>query len=498
MTTQVGPTERSQPALGSRLRSAFGSRPGRGADNDTVHARARVDRSRVTELYSYGQTISTNPELERTRRPTGRIDLVIPYDGEEYVTRQTLADVAGASPEARARGNALVGHLLLTDHADTDLDTTLGLTDRYGAVPLHLPIDPLGTSSQPPDGRDACHIAYDYAPRPDRQKIHPIDVRVQLLDPDGLDLPSFDRPEDLPAKITQQVTFRPYLLLLMVVRLNLVDERGDRAEPPKVTRVSLGWPTITSLGALSLYVTNGQHPIPVPVQYNPVTRSIEWRDIPMSRNRNQDSGNVTVYESATMSLLIEQPGELYEQTDLRGTVEVLLPGPLLSGLQVRLFDGTGAPADRQPTTVNRLSTDLTLVLGDAFANRKLSPYQHLYFDEVIPDDMRINDIEAALRDRRFRIDHRSGDKSTGWVITATRSQGPDVLQLGLYVSGRQYTTQRQRELPGGQTYRSDIESGELRLYLCGLLPHDSRELTHEMNTLHRAVRERFDRVRSTR
>jgi hypothetical protein len=54
------------------------------------------------------------------------------------------------------------------------------------------------------------------------------------------------------------------------------------------------------------------------------------------------------------------------------------------------------------------------------------------------------------------------------------------------------------ELPGGHTYKSTLDSGELKVYIRGSLERDSRELTREMNALQHSLRERFDRLRARR
>jgi hypothetical protein len=44
-----------------------------------------------------------------------------------------------------------------------------------------------------------------------------------------------------------------------------------------VARLSLHWPTITSLGALRLRIGLED----APVTYDPVARSIQWEDVPV-------------------------------------------------------------------------------------------------------------------------------------------------------------------------------------------------------------------------
>jgi hypothetical protein len=48
------------------------------------------------------------------------------------------------------------------------------------------------------------------------------------------------------------------------------------------------------------------------------------------------------------------------------------------------------------------------------------------------------------------------------------------------------------------TYRTDLESGELRIYVYGWLAGNSCPVVHEVNALREALRERFDRMSARR
>jgi hypothetical protein len=499
-----------------------------GADTDTVHARARPETVRLVEHYFYEQEISRNPSNRGSAAPTGRIELTVPYDGHKYFTRQACADVTNAlgAPPPTAAAEALVGHLLLAGYADTDLGDLLDLNDRYGSVPIRVPIPAAGDSAELDElqaDRRTCVITYDYAPRRDRPRLVPIHVQADLLDPDSVDLPSIDGMttdggsliNDIARKITQQVSFRPHLLLRIVVRLDIPRRPGQKVRRPKVARMALDWPTITSLRALHLSIGEDD----APITYNPMAKSLEWSDVRMWAAQDSADGDVQTYRSADMFLWIEQPGELYQQESLDGVVEVEIPGQLLSGMEARLYDAVGArPSGRGPQLTSKVSTRLRLILDDAFARRTLSPWQQLHFDEVIPDEMRIADIVTALKDRGFELvtdepivrsetaarndravrNGPAADTHVERFLRARKSEGPDIMELWLVVEGRRYQTERQNQVPGGHTYKSTFESGELKVYMRGTLPRDSRELTHEMNALQRALRERFDRQRARR
>jgi hypothetical protein len=72
------------------------------------------------------------------------------------------------------------------------------------------------------------------------------------------------------------------------------------------------------------------------------------------------------------------------------------------------------------------------------------------------------------------------------------------MRLWVFIDGKRYTTQRQTQVPGGQMYTSTFESGELKVYIRGELPGNSRGLTHEINAFQAALRDRFERLRAKR
>lgn len=140
-----------------------------------------------------------------------------------------------------------------------------------------------------------------------------------------------------------------------------------------------------------------------------------------------------------------------------------------------------------------------MILDDAFAKRALSPWQQLHFDEVIPSEERIHDIKTALQNMGFKVRDRGseGDLESRF-LAAVRQEGPDTLELHLCIAGLRHKARRERRVPGGITYRTELDSGELRIYLWGSLPGRSQPVVAEMNALRAALRERFDRLPARR
>jgi hypothetical protein len=518
----------------ARIRTSLVPVMGHGDGTDAVYARAMLERAEITERYYVEQEISKNrsialsgsPGTEHADEPPGRIEMSIPFDGHDYFTQQAYEDVTRrlAHLEPRRR-MAKIGYLLLRDDEKTSLRTSLSLNDKYGAVPIEIPVTQADGSLAPLTAdRKACWIRYDYEPEP--PDIVPIQLAIMLYDPDSLDLPTVDlmdgqgkrHVDDVIKRIRQQVSFKSELLLHVVVRLLLPVKKDYPRPEPFVARVSVGWPTVTSLQTLSLHFGEGLTTVTsdglkdAPVRYNPVKRRLEWEQVPMAWVRtNPADGDESIcsYRSADMLLSIRHPGELYEQPSLEVHAEAEVPGYLLSGLEARLYDATGRPQKLQPKLITRVSSDVRVVLNDAFARRDFSPFQHLVFDEIIPDDMRIADIITALNDAGFTVsrvrpEHQGHevDAETGtlnWFLAARRREGPDDMDLWIFVEGRRYTTMRETVMHGGGvTHRTRLDSGELKMFMRGTLAGDHKELAREMNALHQALRERYDRVRSRR
>lgn len=477
-----------------------------------IYARAQVKSARLRETYSYRQEISCNPSLVSGKAPTGRLEVGLPLDGDQFFTRQASKDVEEQINESFAgyRAGVVIGHLGLSKYGQTDLNDVLTLSEHYGSFPLAVPIggDVITNADRLRDDRHACLIAVDYAPR--WPEVMPMQIDMHLLDEDVLSQPAVEIPKtngrrqpDVWEQIAQQVNFRRNLLLITQVKLSVSSRLVDKGSKPRVSRISIRWPTVTSFRNLHLFIGEIRQDNEVYITYNPLTRSLEWPGVEMDAVEGLgESDELRTYVSQRFFFLIDQPGELYEQECLDGQIQVEIPGMLLSGLQARLYDGCGKlRTQTRPELTTWLKTDYKLILDDAFSQRTRSPYQHLHFDEVIPDPMRIGDIRTTLADRGFRIvadDKCPSDGPLKHFILAQRPEGLDTVMLWLFVEGKRYETERQTQMPGGRTYTSIVESGELKMYIRGEFPGDSRVLIQEINALQFALRDRFDRLRATR
>lgn len=589
---------------GTRRTRPSGAGVARGSQDGGLFARARPKKVSVTETYRYHQVLSVNPSIGTVEAPSGCIEVVVPYDGHEFFTRDAIKDVAArlepaTGADTSTDAEAMIGHLLLLDVREamrTDVESSAPLP---ALIPLCIPVrstELRGEGDLRSDRRES-HLAIDYYPPDPGDYPYPASLTAELFDPDDAPQPvqyptgarSKKRASELSRQIIHQAAFSSGLRLTL--RLKLLWPRRTK-EPPnaRIKRVSLDWPTITSLSENSLRFSLGG--IPERIQHNPRTRKLECVNIPIEQQRSPDpepetntarpdrekaeknsenKDDVTVsapsngaqsaakpstvgtsgpdHESAhrgisegsaedkpqdsesdsesgsefddsdeeltdnavwtmrsqEMQLIIEHPGELRSAEKLSGKVEIEIGDQLYSGIDARLFNALGRRVRRRadgPLTLRtRMTLDFDLVLEDQFNRRMVTARHTLQFDEVIPNDHRIDDIASVLRDRGFDIDrwprYDFGDGPM-WVIDAIRREGPSEIMLLLVVGGRHHKTRRQAGTPGWHRYTSKLDSGELWLSVYGAVPRESRELTSEVNELRRALSARFEHVQAQR
>jgi hypothetical protein len=481
------------------LRNAAGN-------GEPIRARARLQSAWIEERYRYHRDISLNPSIGVTEEPEGHIRLVLPYDGDRFFTRQAHRDVLRAR-DSRSDPHAVVGFLALTSYEHTDLDSLSNLWESPGSIPIEAPLPP---PPGPDEGdqlladKSACVVSHRYRPTQPARQLAPVHIDLALEDPDTTEfsIPVSRGEAGLArVRIKRHVEFKPGLSLRLTVDLHVPRGLADGADA-EVSEVFIGWPTHTALSSLDLRVDGQAYTL----RYNPEWEDpdsredekecgLEWFGVPMMLEREPIGGDIRTFRSPEMVLSIAKAGELYWQESLSGRIEVRL-NRLLSGTDARLYDATGKLCQRPALEKESvIASTFSMNLDDAFARRVLSPYQQLYFGEVIPSSMRVDDIITALRNRGFTVDDPPPglDPQSCW-IKATRIQGPNRLSLELYVEGQRYKALRQRDVPGGLTYRTHVDSGELRIYVYGFMPGDSQPVIQEVNALRLALRERFNRL----
>lgn len=179
------------------------------------------------------------------------------------------------------------------------------------------------------------------------------------------------------------------------------------------------------------------------------------------------------------------------------------PGPQQPPQQPQPGPHPNGPSPVSPTFKTRLLSKVEMVMDDVFRHSTRAPFQQYYFDEVIPDPMRVADVKTALCDRGFNIKDATlstGDADLRHIIRAERPGGADKMLLWIVVEGRRYATERRTDIPGpgGQVFTTMLPSGGITLYMRGKMPGETRLVLQEMMLIQEALRNRFERLRTIR
>ncbi len=489
-----------------------------------IYARAVPKSIKLTETYSYEQEISKNHSFKQKEKPSGKIEITVPYDGHDYFKREAYQDVIQQinddSPNQPKNKNAIIGYLVMKGYDRTDLDNLLLQAKPYGSIPLKIPvINEQIQHEQLCQERHLCILDHSY--QPGNPELQPIKIYINVLDddiflinlPDPRLLGNLDETEaeNLGKRIDRHLYDRSdhplngQLILEITVRVVLpIDLHHNLC--PKVKRLSLEWPTITSIESLSFCI--GKDYKYDNIRYNPINNSLEWTADSQNNNalmkKEESTNSDSEWQTYTQNMLvwIGQPGELYQQPSLKGEVEVEIPEQLLSGLQVRFYGfhnnqvGKHNPKLTQLNT--RLNTSFELFLDEAFKKRSCSILQKLQFGNIIPNEdsilIIVNELNYQgfdLKERQLNPTSTDDGKEWRWLISAWRSEGVDTMLLWILIRGKEYSIEKETDR---RTVKYDVkdQSGNLIMYLLGQFPRSSHKLIQKINVLQKGLREKFE------
>lgn len=479
---------------------------------ETIFARAKPQKVRIVEKYGYRADISANQYTEHSGTPTGQFSMLIPYDGEKYFTSQAVADIDHQLSSAWSQNqlDARIGYIGLSNYTNTDLEQQSDLHSNYNVIPINVPVQLQGTligRDSLWDDRHACQIKQEYVPK--WPESTPLELKVYIFDEDiiselqlgeVLDKIPDELVKQVVDSIAQQVGFKRSLIFSFNLALGLpgVIGRANDNAAPVLTRMAINWPVATSHRLVRLMIRKGRKEKEAAIQYDPERGVIEWGDISFLPPKGKSEGtNLFTYWLPPMLLIVEQPGELYQQEFLNGEIEIRIPR-LFSGLRVDTFGADGSRSEIQRETETILNTQISISLEDCFERKTFSPYQHLQFEGVILNDMRINDIKTLLEDNGFKCDSRqlqSGSQGTQrYIVVGVKTKELEELRLWMLVEGLRSRTTRQKQIPGGQTFTTEVDSGHMVIYMRGELQGSSNHLVHSMNEIQKHLKERFRHV----
>ncbi len=501
------------------LRGALQSRP---EANGEHFARAVAEHAVITEQYEMTQEVSGNPTRNVAAPSPGRIVVTFPYDGRRHFTQEAVDDVALMGEPLSGDRSVLTGHVVLAPSLYASTSKSLNLSDARTVIPLRVPVS--GPSLSGPealiDDTQACVIEHEYETPP--PELVPVSVRMEPEDPDTVEgklgqhlevvLKSTELAEEAVELLRSRASFHHYLAFDVEVRLDLPRRTGSAANEsvpalqPVLRRVELEWPTLTALDAQALHVQTDPEE-QRQVIYDPEHKRLAWTDVRLTQvERAVGTGPDTdTYVSPPMLLLAMSPGQLYKAECVVAHMNIEIPDFLLSGLDARMFSATGQRT-RDPRLRTLIRSEVSLYLADRFATRVMSPWQHLYFDEVKPDPDRINDVVTALRDCGYSLDFGPRDLGAKpgairQALRASRREGPTKVELVLLIEGEEHETVRTRgvgDAAGGDRFRSTLQTGEMRLFVRGYHPRDSDVVVRDINRLDEEIRQRYAQQRQWR
>jgi hypothetical protein len=479
-----------------------------------LFARANPYNIQINETYHYYANISGNPTLEERGEPEGEITVEIPLDGHKYFTRQAYADVRRNYQEISGDLFASVGHLAVSEISPEAFwpDTTEPARRQVLNLTVPIPNEAERLESLIEDRRRVIS-RHTYRPKwPDvYPRPRPVSLVVNLYDERTLH-DRFGKKLDPNEwiSIAQELTFERSLFFDFRVELALPATLKFHGLPV-LKSMRLEWPVATSYHMLQLITERGNGS-EYNLLYVPEKGSVEWQDFAFApglypENEESDGKGATAkyYHAPTMLLRVLEPGELYRKSKLVGRLEVEIPNVLLSDLQPAYYNAAGFLNEKTDLTVTTsLVVDLEINLEQRFNRKILSPHQHLQFEGVMLEPVRMIDISTLLKDLGFRVTTFEGegpyhkvleeDNRRIYSLEAQRKEGSDDMSIWIVASGTFAPTERETVIPGGKTFKTTVVSGNMELDLHAELVGNVKKLTQVMNTIHTSLKERFRHV----
>ena len=451
--------------------------------------------------------------------------------------RATPATPSTAEVESApmAAAEARIGYLALTQAQRTRLDESARLARHNGVLPVSIPVrDPhqLTDAEQLAADRYTAHLELKYQLRPpphhllkisaavtDEEVIHAYQERLiaaQTRREKEWQLRGLIRQIALHAGFERGLQFTFRVEIRLPAHVTLPESEADAV---RLQAMAFRWPATPSYRQLHLHVDGGEEAPaddganggPGVLRYNPAPGEVLWRDIalqPVSddgRERRGDDrrGGERRYETALITLHVENPADLYRQERLQGWLEVALP-TLYSGLRADFYNALGRRETVPVSQKTVIRAELDFDARDCFRHRLYSPYQEIVLPGGVLDDVRLADIEMLLRAEGFTRIHdetlaprqENGASIGRHLITASRPEGSGYLLLWAIVEGQPLRANRERDGAGDQSFITPHAAGDITVTLRAELIGDRTRPVEAINNLHMLLKEQMDHGRS--
>lgn len=488
-------------------------------------ARVVPEGLRIREEYPYQIEISANSITQPAAgaSPEGRVEIVVPYDGFDFFTRQAIGDLERQGE--RAVESIQIGHLLrhTPDIAETGEWRDGQFVDDHAIV--ELPV----SASYKSDTEEA-QVLYRY--QPTQLAGEPIQLTARLLDDEIIMQPSNEKYlRNLSNKVKNTG-----LYLILEVRLllpywlhYLVKEQEQL--DLQLSHFVLQWPTIPDPDQINLWLLEGTgHQVDERVSalykqvnywrldgkskqkvsedvferpnwlYDPASRSLVFEKI-QPFWQVQELASQAAYALTTRLLLqIRYPGDLYPQhggedqpITLTGQMRMTWPNVLYSGSTFNYFDALGKAAPITNVSTD-FSADFEIFLEDNFLQRETSTFWLMSFEGLSLTRERLLDIRHALGDLGYEIQD-SGENLEARRCTLLCSRWEekegDSSRLWLTIKDVDSAVQWEQEVPGGAKFTAEVPVGKLTIEVRGLLAGGSTSLNHGISQLQARLKQRL-------
>jgi hypothetical protein len=488
----------------------------------TIFARITPKSIKVTETYEYSAELAKHEEVrysrEPAKQPTGKLEVIVPYDGERYFTEEQRQLIEWQAPQIWQGSNAdiCIGYLGFSDYGATNLEAGLGLRVEHDTIALNMPIrhDQLPPPEELLTDRHLCKFTHNYQPRAPAPAI--LAIEVELFDEttlDGLQPDLWDRfradnlrtPDltvDIPPACVEALRtfdgFDPHLHFNFRLILTLAGPLGkvNDPAPPVLEQITLQWPVMLSTRRLALTLPEAQGEAQTIQAVYLAGSGITCANVMLLPPTESQPGKFA-YRTPLLRFSVTQPNELYHQRELHGSAAFKLAGAL-SGLQLTFYDATGQPAEPQTVYESKVILSFSIDLAQRFQHKQHTPSQVLQFEGVLLDQARAVDVENVLQelgfDTRLGRVHNSNPNLIQYIVVGRCTQGTGELWLWLLVEGRVSITRRQRLIPGSQSLDTTLESGHVTIHMRGKYNGSFFTVNQRMNQVQQRLKQIFRHI----
>ena len=476
-----------------------------------IFARVFPKSIKINEKYSYRATLNYTPQIEDESPPSGEIEILIPYDGERYYSRQAANDIKRQSARPTGDNQVRIGYLGLERYKDLKEPPKFNIAYDVATLDLNIHTQKLPAANELEGNPHVCRMIYPYEPKspklkpvwiniePEEENIGPFTPEElwQLFEKAPLDANQRRSLEVVAQQLRQPNRLHHNLVFWLQPILNLNEPIGSANDkkPPTVTRVALKWPvTVAHHHATLTPNTQAKPGENNQGIYNPEQSAIEWRNLAMAWRQKSDKQGLHLYKTAKLKLMIEEPGELYQTPHIDGTIEIELPRTL-SGFQVEHFGASGQRSESERVTIEaktKFTISFELDLEYLFAKQRFILHQHRHFPGMVLDNMRVDNIKRVLEQHGFTTRTQMLSAHGAYrrdLIVGYQTENRTPSWVWCLVEDEATFATHDKAIAREHNYHNQFETGHMDLYLRGSLQLDKDKYTSLLQDVQHRLKE---------